>query len=208
MRLSNYFSCPDGAPSPIVEITDANVQERAALLLSQYRQKSELYRHGVVLVPLGADFRYKSMREADDQFNNYEKLMSYMNSRADWNVEARFGTLEDYFHLAMPRMSKIAALKGDFFTYADQGDQYWSGYFTSRPYQKRLGRISEAYLRAAEILFSYANVFGSAIAERIETAGELSHDLTVARQNMSVFQHHDGITGTSKAYVVRNFERK
>jgi alpha-mannosidase II len=123
-RLSEH-GCPWGVPPQ--PITDANVEERASTILDQWRKKSELYKsHNVVLIPLGDDFRYTSMNEAKLQFENYDKLIKYMNSRADWNVNASFGTLNDYFSLVDRRQMDFPTLTGDFFTYADRQDHYWS----------------------------------------------------------------------------------
>ena len=65
--------------------------------------------------------------------------------------QAQFGTLSDYFNALRADLSStqtnLPVLSGDFFSYADRDDHYWSGYFTSRPYYKRLSRIIEYHAR-------------------------------------------------------------
>ena len=82
---------------PPQPISDRNVGDRARMLLDQYRKKSQLYKTDVVLAPLGDDFRYDSAREWDLQYQNYKKIMDYINSTPELNAEVKFGTLEDYF---------------------------------------------------------------------------------------------------------------
>lgn len=130
----------------------------------------------------------------------------------------QFATLSDYFS-ALRESSWVTShvargdrpfptLSGDFFTYSDRDDHYWSGYYTSRPFYKHLDRQLEARLRytmprpppslgsylighyrLAEILFSLS------VARNLQTYPTLPDLLTSARHNLGLFQHHDGITG-------------
>ncbi|KAK0411027.1 hypothetical protein QR680_005439 [Steinernema hermaphroditum] len=200
-------SCPWGVPP--LEINSGNVARRAEMLADQYRKKSQLYKANVLLVPLGDDFRYDTQFEWDRQYENYKQLFEYMNKQKEWNINARFGTLHDYFNLLESRLQEAAGkedlpiLSGDFFTYADRDDHYWSGYFTSRPFYKRLDRTLQHYLRSAELLFSFAK---NRLSEELRE--KLFSGLVTARRALSIFQHHDGVTGTAKDPVVLDYGSK
>uniref|UniRef100_A0A915PNV7 Alpha-mannosidase n=1 Tax=Setaria digitata TaxID=48799 RepID=A0A915PNV7_9BILA len=200
------LDCPWQVPA--VDITTNNVRSRATLLYDQYRKKAQLFKTNVILVPLGDDFRYNTEFEWDKQYSNYMKLFKYMNAEKEWNVNARFGTLDDYFSLVHERLheanSKLPVLSGDFFTYADRNDHYWSGYFTSRPFHKRFDRVLQHYIRTAEILYSFVGM------EKLGKVNELRHFglLVEARRWMNLFQHHDGVAGTSKNEVMADYGQK
>lgn len=211
----NKVNCPWKIPP--VPITDKNVMDRSWLILDQYRKKSELYNTSVVLIPLGDDFRYDKSSEWDLQFRNYQKLFDYMNGRTDWNVQAQFGTLDDYFTAVREETgldsrnqpNELHSLIGDFFTYADRDDHYWSGYYTSRPFYKNMDRTLEAHLRGAEILFSL--LWSKITKEEEEQISNLENyvkSLTESRRTLGLFQHHDGITGTSKDFVVVDYANR
>ena len=65
--------------------------------------------------------------------------MEYINSHPELNAEVQFGTLADYFNSVNADSKSLSliekkdpehffpTLSGDFFTYADRDDHYWSG---------------------------------------------------------------------------------
>ncbi len=102
------------------------------MLHDQYRKTSQMYRHGVVLILLGDDFRFTEKEEWAQQHDNYVPLFEYMNSRPDWNIEAKFGTFSQYFEALAERTKNIETqafpvITGDFFPYNDFVDHYWTG---------------------------------------------------------------------------------
>ncbi|KAI5636971.1 alpha mannosidase middle domain-containing protein [Phthorimaea operculella] len=200
------------------DITDQNVHSKSKTLIEEYDRIGSLTPHNVVLVPLGDDFRYEYPSEFDAQYTNYMKMFNYINSHSDkFNAEVKFGTPLDYFNAVKERHKNIPTLKGDFYVYSDIFSEgkpaYWSGYYTTRPYLKILARQFEHQLRSSEILFTLVsnhikqlnNRYLIASEKRLEKSYE---QLINARRNLGLFQHHDAITGTSKASVMYDYGTK
>lgn len=171
---------------------------------------------------MGDDFRYSQNSEWEAQRTNYEMLFDYMNNEPGLAVHAKFGTLTEYFDAIQIPKNNALSLSGDFFTYADRDDHYWSGYYTSRPFHKRLDRVLLTYLRCVCVCLSYCSFFLKNLitpqfrsAEMLHSwsewdkeAVELQKLLQQSRRALSLFQHHDGITGTARDHVVLDYARQ
>ncbi|VDP98943.1 unnamed protein product [Trichobilharzia regenti] len=191
---------------------------KAELLADQYRKKATLYNNnGLVLIPLGDDFRYISKHEWNLQLENYNQLIQYINSNSNYRMKIRFATISDYFTVLSERVNEahsslpafFPSLSGDFFTYADRQHDYWSGYYNSRPYQKALSPLNSE--RTAEILYTYARQSVGRkqnIVQLLPLISSLYENLTTVRRNLGLFQHHDAITGTAKPEVVLDYSNK
>lgn len=188
-----------------------NFEEFAGLVVEQYKTKASLYNHNVILMPHGDDFRYIEDYDISLNYKNMKRLMDYVNSRKDWNVKMKFGTVADYFEILHSEMrkskTKDSSLTGDFFTYTDKDNEYWSGYFTTRPFDKRMIRELLEYLKTTETMASL--IFVYLIQNKHVTPSDWKNDwkaIQLARRTHGLVQHHDAITGTSTASTVMDFE--
>lgn len=194
-------------------ITEENVKAKSDLLWLQYAKAASLFPHNIAIIPLGGDFHYSRAVEIDQQYSNYERLIDYINDHPERydNTEISFGLPIDYFEEIRVRYQKYPHLKGDFFVYSDIYNEgkpaFWSGYFTTRPMFKMLSRELEHNLRCAEILFTiglnHARTKHNKHALRFY---EKNYKRMIsARRNLADFQHHEAITGTSKAQVMKDY---
>ena len=222
----------ESSESTAVELNSTNIAAKAAEIMEQYGKLGSLFRHNVALVLLGDDFRYDLDTEWRQQYDNYQRLMSYVNGAGAAQFKGariQFGTLQDYFQAINsrlpldPKADAYPSLVGDFLPYADvyvSGEpNYWTGFYSTRPFFKQMSRQLQHWLRTAEIAYSLARhrlrsssftSLGGALSATLSNVLERfygSH-LAEARQNLSLFQHHDGITGTSRDYVMEDYARR
>ncbi|XP_045199529.2 alpha-mannosidase 2-like [Mercenaria mercenaria] len=208
--------------SRAVQVTETNVAEQAKKLSEQFRITSDLYKHNTLYIGLGEDFSYPKPHQWDNMYTNYEKLINFINSQTNWNMTIKFGTLTEYFTQVRKEERKMAetsnknrnnaltfpTISGDFFPYTERNQEFWTGYFTTRPLNKRFSREIESLTRAADIfnvivysLFKYYGV-------EYRAHDEVARVLRTARRELGMFMHHDGITGTSLPHVVDDYEHR
>ncbi|XP_022708909.1 alpha-mannosidase 2x-like isoform X1 [Varroa jacobsoni] len=198
-------------------VSAANIHQLAVDLIEQYSKLGSLYTHNIALVLLGDDFRYDRRQEWEQQYNNYRQLFNYINENPKIfsSAHIEFGSLADYWNAVHRRQKTFPTLSGDFMPYGDiytEGQaNYWTGYFTTRPFAKQLARELQHYLRTAEIIYSLGrhHLLGTGGHEQLRSRIDADYMLlNNARQQMGIFQHHDAVTGTSKAHVMRDYRQR
>eukprot|EP01112_Ceratiomyxa_fruticulosa_P009601 TRINITY_DN2513_c0_g1_i1.p1 TRINITY_DN2513_c0_g1~~TRINITY_DN2513_c0_g1_i1.p1 ORF type:complete len:1175 (-),score=244.78 TRINITY_DN2513_c0_g1_i1:43-3567(-) len=197
-----------------IKITESNVAERSRALIGQYKQKAAFFKHNHLLVPLGDDFKYKTLDMTVKIMDQYQFLMDYINSDRSLNVNIKFATLSDYFDNVAAwesdqnqQQPAFPSYTGDFFTYNDINDDYWSGYYTTRPFTKGLSRSTQSTLHTGEALFSLARTVYPDARQDSEWS-KWFEILQECRRNIGLFQHHDGITGTARSHVVVDYTNR
>ena len=199
----------------VVFVNEENLAERSRILYEQYRITADLYQHKSLYIGLGEDFSYSQPGDWDRIYKNYEMLMNFINAKKEWKMTVKFGTLAEYFaSIREDQKLKTAAdgssfpvLSGDFFPYSDYRNDYWTGYYTTRPFNKQLSREIQSLIRTADIFHSYAYSY----CKKWETKDyvgykDVSAKLRAARRELGMFLHHDGITGTSVLPVINDFQ--
>ncbi|SPQ93940.1 Alpha-mannosidase [Plasmodiophora brassicae] len=207
--LHTHYSAPQGFDweNYVEAITEDNVERRSDELAAELRRRMTAYRSPHLLVPFGDDFKF---RNANLQFRNMDQLIDYINDNPErYQMRLQYSTLSDYFGAVAASNAKFATVQGDFFPYADNDDSLWTGYYTTRPFLKRISRTVSAALRAAEIAFVAAGVLRSdADDDEVVRRRAMYDDLIAARRNAALFLHHDGITGTARTHVVDDYMQR
>ncbi|XP_034481924.1 lysosomal alpha-mannosidase-like [Drosophila innubila] len=203
--LYRHYSAPPGfcfdilcSDEPIIDSKsyDNNVKSRVDDFINYVKTLSKSYRATHVMVPMGDDFQYE---DAEINFKNMDKLIKYVNERQveGSKVNVFYSTPSCYLYELHQMMQTWPNKTQDFFPYSSDSHSYWTGYFTSRPTQKRFERDGNHLLQTVKQLSAFAHL----------TNEKQTEDLDALRQVMGIMQHHDAITGTEKQAVARDYDR-
>jgi hypothetical protein len=149
------------------------------------------------------------------QFGNMDKLVEHINKNPRFGCAIRYSTASEYFAAVYKTKAEYPLFESDFFPYADNGDSFWTGYYTTRPFLKIMARKVDAELHAADQLFALARMdlglseeSGLLLQRPSPQLDVLYQRLLAAHQNAGLFLHHDGITGTARKQVNEDYMRR
>lgn len=188
----DYEKCSSEPIQDDARLEGYNVDQRVEEFIQQALLYSDTILGNDILFLMGSDFQWEN---AHVWYKNLDKLIHYANK--DPRVNVFYSTPEDYF--AQKRAANISfpVKTDDFFPYSDGWHAYWTGYFTSRPSQKRYVYAMTSLLQSARQMqyFLGSSLKDSDVLNRLEDA-------------VSVLQHHDAITGTAKQAVADDYAKR
>uniref|UniRef100_A0A672YR33 Alpha-mannosidase n=1 Tax=Sphaeramia orbicularis TaxID=375764 RepID=A0A672YR33_9TELE len=204
--LPNGYNPPDGfcwdqscSDPPIrddPDLEDYNVDD----VVKRFLNISMVYKTNHIIMTMGSDFQYEN---ANLWYKNLDKLIHYVNAQQDLGsrVNVLYSTPSCYLQ-ELHRANLTWALKtDDFFPYADDAHDFWTGYFSSRPALKRYERLSNSNLQTCNQL----EVLGGPTS----TNGPFGKgDSQTMKKAMAVAQHHDAVSGTEKQHVANDYARR
>ncbi|KAI6170739.1 Alpha-mann-mid domain-containing protein [Aphelenchoides bicaudatus] len=203
---SNMYHAPQNfcfdtrcADDPVVDdekLEGYNVNQKRDDFINKIKDQAKSQQHNHVLVTLGGDFQYS---DANVPFTSYDRLIKAVNAvTGKTNVQIFYSTPSCYMQTVNKIVDKLTKKVDDHFPYASSAHSYWSGYFTSKPEHKYMIRQLSNLLQLGKAM----RVFGNLTEKKFVDAEE------TAERALSLSQHHDAVTGTSKEKVTQDYERR
>jgi len=173
-----------------IRLEDYNVDERVEWFVNRSLDQAAVYLTNNIMFTMGTDFNYEN---ANTWFKNLDKIIDYVNK--DGRVNVFYSTPSIYLKAKYDAGITWPTKDDDWFPYADWIHAYWTGYFTSRPALKRYVRSSSNYLQICRQL-------------ELQSSAQLSSNSETLWEAMSVAQHHDAVSGTSKQHVANDYAKR
>lgn len=128
-------------------------------IYNHFLEIAKAYRTNEIMFLYGDDFVFSSKAP----FQNIEKLMQFFSEHEDYKdkINMVYSTPARYFNAVKKKIYKEKIempqyVDKDFLPYADKPREYWTGYFTSRPYLKGLIKDAGNYLaQTSQLIFNF-----------------------------------------------------
>lgn len=189
---------------PVIDDTSLKTENTWAKIEEMFNYIVHYHDHYLgnqIMIPMGCDFTFAN---ALLNFRSMDHLIEAFNSRVE-NITLIYSTPGIYLDTLIAQNISWPTKYDDMFPYADQPEDYWTGYFTSRANAKGFFRDGQGVLHAGSELLAQRIVKGS--TTDYERAVYLDAKQTLLEE-MGIMQHHDAITGTAKQHVANDYNRR
>jgi alpha-mannosidase len=193
-----HYNPPDSLSNIVwYDMTQFNL----ATVYNDIEKISQAYRTNEVFFFFGDDFTFDTPHKF---FTNAEALMKAFADDPYYKdkIEFKFSTPSLYFKAVESYKVDFPVTKDiDFFPYSEYSMDYWTGYFTSRPYLKGIVRDAGSYLNiASKLLLNHMLSLKQGLDVKAFT-----DKLYILRRELSIAQHHDGVSGTGREEVSNDY---
>jgi alpha-mannosidase len=141
-----------------------------------------------VIFKAGGDFQHGSM----DWWVNLDRLIHHVN--ADGRINVFYSTPHQYALAKLNATTIWSNTTSDFFPYESGPNEYWTGYYTSRPALKRFAYEASSFFQGVRQLDLLTGGDGSGPAQM--------------EDSVNIMTHHDAISGTEKQHVAFDYVRR
>jgi alpha-mannosidase len=127
-------------------LADFNADQRVTALINHVQQVflAHKAKHNVML-PFGDDFTFQNARQS---FEHVETIIELCNKYNTLNLKFIMSTPQTYVDALKKETVMWPVKKDDFYPYSVIRNNYWSGYYTSRPAFKKQVKVGSALLHA------------------------------------------------------------
>ncbi len=190
-------------------VNGVNIYQRVSEFVDRIMQQANSTRGSNIMLTMGSDFQYEN---AFENFKRLDDLIHFVNQYQKQGFISQeklgrfsglrvfYSTPEIYTEAKYSEGIVWHVKEDDFFPYSDCDDCFWTGYFTSRPNLKRLERVASSFLHAARQVEAYGSITLSG-----EVNNRKESPLESLENAISILQHHDGVSGTSKQHVAYDY---
>ena len=129
-----YFGFEDGGKGEGSFVDDPtlssfNADWKSAWFVNYVTELSSHFRTNNLMIPMGGDFQFIN---SHFNFVNIDRMINYINANYP-NVTLLYSTPGMYIDALNAANISWPTRYDDLFPYADHPEDYWTGYFTSRP---------------------------------------------------------------------------
>ena len=110
-------------------------------MINHLNDRVQHYATNEIFMLFGTDFMYQN---AHWNYNNMDYMIEYMNENFGDKYFFKYSTPSDYIDAIAAKNLTWKVKRDDGFPYYSEGDDYWTGYFTSRPNAKSYIRKASA----------------------------------------------------------------